>query len=262
MRKHSLVDIVGAEVQSMPPPIFVWYLSALCAGADEDTSSGSTAVCRTRFNAALNSLPVKHGAQERPNWGITTGGNIIESSITLQANYSAHASMSTVGIPKSNSPDAEEAMVTRSDTTLETYRIGRYVAWPYCAYLELRIVHDKLAPPGCIARLVGRVAVHKLISFPYIHRYSNLDLPVIGSLVYCKRDALDHATTEAGFVNLKRDQPRNVTRAQSKQHLIVSISVIVTSYWNALSSRISKRHCSYNKNMEEARGEVYCSQNY
>nr|CAD7443850.1 unnamed protein product [Timema bartmani] len=30
-------------------------------------------------------------------------------------------------------------------------------------------------------------------------RYSNLDLPVIGSLVYCESDALDHGATEAGL---------------------------------------------------------------
>ncbi|CAG2057472.1 unnamed protein product, partial [Timema podura] len=33
---------------------------------------------------------------------------------------------------------------------------------------------------------------------------------------------------------------RNVTSVQNKQCLIVSITVIVTSYWNALSSKISK----------------------
>nr|CAD7448578.1 unnamed protein product [Timema bartmani] len=43
----------------------------------------------------------------------------------------------------------------------------------------------------------GRVENHLGKTTPStLDRYSNLDLPVIRSLVYCKRDALDHAATE------------------------------------------------------------------
>nr|CAD7259930.1 unnamed protein product [Timema shepardi] len=96
-----------------------------------------------------------------------------------------------------------------------------------------------------------------------IYHYNNVGIGIVGLLLRCKLlHRIKKRQTEDGVVKFNMEMVRaasstvtcknnvksfeqkqncfefrNVTSAQSKQRLTVSITVIVTSYWNALSSK-------------------------
>nr|CAD7430592.1 unnamed protein product [Timema monikensis] len=123
-------------------------------------------------------------------------------------------------------PEAIIAMLATARLgAIHSVVFGGFAARELCA----RIEH---AEPKIIIAASCGVEPNKVVSTP--DRYSNLDLPVIGSLAYCKSTALDHAATEfniAAGPPGSRTEPNTRGKARAPFSLLYSTSVAVKPYF-------------------------------